>query len=95
MDKTFWYKGEINPPESGEYYTVLEAQHDILDYKKGDIEITSDYYDATNGEWDTIGKDNPTWNLLAWADIPKPSIPENLIGRVKRCFGREVGEENG
>ena len=89
-----WVKGENNPPESGEYYIAIEAQHDISDYKKGDVEITTGYYDVDRGEYDTIGKDNPTWKVLCWADVLKPNIPKNLIGRVTRYFGEKVMDDD-
>lgn len=85
-----WIKGELNPPESGEYYVILEAQEDLLTFKKGDIEMQSDYFNADTKEWDDLGKDNPSWKVLAWADILRPNIPNDLKGRVKRYFGKDV-----
>ena len=31
MAKVNWINGKIAPPESGEYYVILEAQQDIRD----------------------------------------------------------------
>ena len=92
MAEVNWIKGELNPPSSGEYYVIQEAQHDIssIGIKKGDIEITSDYWDKELSEWDELGKDNPTWKVLSWADILHPNIPRDLMGRVKRYFGKDV-----
>lgn len=92
MPQVNWIRGEINPPSSGEYYIIIEAQHDIADFKKGDVEVTSDYFDAERKEWDTIDKDNPTWKVLCWADILRPSIPNDLIKRTKVYFGFKVGD---
>ena len=90
-----WINGEIKPPKSGEYYFIIEAQHDIAEFKKGDIEITTDCYDADRGEWDTIGKDNPTWKVLAWARVLHPDIPDRYKDRVKMYFGLKVGFNDG
>lgn len=92
-----WIKAEIAPPESNEYYTIAEALQDIVDpitkevfYRKGDIEIGGDWYNADTGEFSTIGGENPFWRVLAWAEIPKPPIPEEIRPRVKCYFGAKV-----
>lgn len=92
MAEVNWIKGELNPPSGGEYYVIEEAQHDLkaVGITKGDIEITTDYYDAKHEEWDELGKDNPTWKVVAWADVLRPDIPDVLNGRVKRYFGKVV-----
>lgn len=84
-----WIRGELNPPSSGEYYVVLEAQVEIpaIGFQKGDIEMQTDYFDTDRGEWDELGKDNPSWKVLAWADILRPDMPRDLRDRVKRYFG--------
>lgn len=99
MAEVQWFKGEINPPESGEYYIIIEAQHDIVHggkklISKGEIQVDSEYFDVDTGEYDTIDKDNPTWKVLCWADILKPDIPKDLIGRVTRYLGKKVVSEN-
>ena len=88
MAEVNWIKGTINPPSSGEYYYILEAQCDIpYFFKKGDVEITTDYYSVERGEWDEIGKDNPSWKVLAWADILHPNIPRDLMDKCPAYFG--------
>ena len=86
-----WINGTIAPQESGDYYIAIEALKDIplMGFKKGDVEITTDYYEASEGYWDEIGKDNPYWKVVCWARIRHPDIPEDLRGRVKMYFGRE------
>lgn len=94
--KTNWINGTIAPPESGEYYIIIEALQDTVSVKKGDIEMTSDYYNAPTDQFDTIGnRNNPYWKVLSWAYITTPAIPEDLKGRVKFYFGHKVGENNG
>lgn len=100
MDNVIWIKGTIAPPESGEYYVILEAMQDgdplssgAVLIHKGDIEIARDWYDADRAEFDTIGKDNPIWKVLAWANIFKPSVPEALRDRVRCYFGEEINHE--
>lgn len=94
MAEVNWINGNILPKKSGEYHIILEVQHDIGDLKKGDIEITNEYFYADKGEWETIGKDNPTWKVLSWANIVKPNIPKDLRDKVKVYFGVKIGEDD-
>lgn len=93
MPQVSWIKGEINPPNSGEYYIIIEAQRDVLGFKKGDVEVTSDGFNAKRKEWDTIGRNDSYWKVLCWADILRPSIPDDLVKRTKVYFGHKVGAE--
>lgn len=97
MAEVNWIKGTIAPPESGDYYIILEAMRSTFDPRtgetlisKGDIEITNDWYDADLAEFDTIGKDNPIWRVLSWARMLKPSIPADIRDRVKWYFGMRL-----
>lgn len=97
MAEVNWIKGTIAPPESGDYYIILEAMRSTFDpctgetlISKGDIEITNDWYDADRAEFDTIGKDNPIWRVLFWARMLKPSIPAGIRDRVKWYFGMRL-----
>ena len=71
-----WIKGEVLPPESGEYYIAIEAQQDIGEgwFAKGDVEITTDYFNKDSGYFDTIGGPNDYWKVLCWADILNSAI---------------------
>lgn len=97
MAEANWIKGTIAPPESGEYYTILEAMRDIDPLPsggeiihKGDIEITTDWYDAKRRYFDGIGENNPFWRVLSWARMLKPSIPADILDRVKWYFGMRL-----
>lgn len=97
MAEVNWIKGTIAPPESGEYYVILEATQawDSVPTEKkfvnaGEIEITGDWYDAEDGCFQAIGKENPFWRVLSWAKVLKPSIPADLLGRVRWYFGKEI-----
>ena len=97
MANVNWIKGEITPPEDGEYYVILEAMQDSDPrpsgealIHKGDIDITDDWYDADLGWFQHIGKDNPYWKVLAWAEVFKPPIPEEIRDRVRWYFGKEI-----
>ena len=92
--KTAWINGTIAPPSSGEYYIAIEALEDIpaSGIKKGDVEIATDYYEASEAWWDTIGKENPYWKVVCWARILHPDIPDGLHQRVKSYFGQKVGD---
>lgn len=91
MAEVTWIKGSINPPSEGEYYVALEARTDsIPGFQTGDVEITGDYW--CDGEWQTVGRDNPFWAVLCWANVLKPNIPNGLKGRVRKYFGFTVEE---
>lgn len=94
MAEVNWIKGTIAPPESGDYYIILEAMQDSDPLPsvihKGDIEITIDWYDADRAEFCTIGNDNPIWRVLSWARTLKPSIPADIRDRVRWYFGMRV-----
>lgn len=94
MAKVDWIRGHINPPENGEYYVIYEAQKDLLTYKKGDIEITTDYYHEGRG-WEDIGLDNPSWKVVAWARVVRPDIPDHIRDNVKCYFGLRCEWKNG
>ena len=97
MAEVNWIKGTIAPPESGDYYIILEAMQDsdplpsgeVLVHK-GDIEIANDWYDADLAEFDLIGEDDPIWRVLSWARMLKPSIPADIRDRVRWYFWTEV-----
>lgn len=92
MAEVIWIKGHIDPPESKEYYVALEAlTDDIPGFSKGDIEITGGYW--TGEEWQPLGKNNPFWRVLCWADVLHPNVPDGLNKRVRRYFGFTVEKE--
>ena len=91
MAEVTWINGSLNPPKSGEYYIIIEAQEDTQYFKRGDIEITDDWFNACKGTFDTIGENNHTWKVLNWAYILHPNIPNDLRDRVRLYFGVEVG----
>ena len=97
MANVNWINGEIVPPTSGEYYVIQEAQLDMKDpdtgeivYHAGDIEVDGDWYDKEDGCWQSLGKANPYWKVLSWANILRPSIPEDIRFRVKLYFGTRM-----
>lgn len=90
MAEVTWIRGHIDPSKPGEYYVILEAKRDVLDYRKGDMEITTDYFRDSGYGWESIGKDNPTWEVVAWARILHPNIPEHCRDKVIRYFGVDV-----
>ena len=97
MAEANWIKGTIAPPESGEYYVILEATQawdSVPTGEKfvnaGEIEIIGDWYDAEEGYFQAIGKENPFWRVLSWAEVLKPSIPADIRDRVRWYFGTDV-----
>lgn len=102
MANVNWIKGSIAPPESGEYYVIVEATQDIIDpetgktyYKTGDVEITGDWYDAKRGYFDSVGELNPFWRVLAWASVLKPDVPDDIKPKLRTYFGVNVKWEDG
>lgn len=85
-----WIQGYINPTKTGEYHVALESQREIAYFKPGDVEITTDYFSVECGEWESLGKDNDSWKVLCWAEIPLPVVPEDIEDRVKKYFGTVV-----
>lgn len=102
MAKVNWVNGKIAPPESGEYYVILEAQQDIRDpdtnellVRAGDVEMTGDWYDVKRRYFDSIGEKNPLWRVLAWADVLRPDVPDDIKPNLRTYFGKKVKWEDG
>lgn len=102
MAKVNWINGKIAPPESGEYYVILEAQQDIRDpitnellVSAGDVEMDDDWYDAERRYFSSVGENNPFWRVLSWASILKPDVPEDIKPRLRTYFGEKVKWEDG
>lgn len=102
MAEVTWIKGTIDPPQSGEYYVTTRATQDIInpvtgtvDYKTGDVMIYTDCYYAGAHFWEQLGKDNPFWAVLCWADILKPDIPDGVRDRLVEYFGEKVHWQDG
>ena len=97
MAKVNWVNGTINPPDSGEYYVILEATEawgvvnpERRIFNPGEIEMTGGWYDSNDGCFQRIGKDNPFWRVLSWADILKPDVPEDIKPKLAVYFGQKV-----
>ena len=102
MAEVTWIKGTIDPPQSGEYYVTLEAKQDMVDpvtgkvyYNRGDVMIGIDFYYADDSFWDKLGKDNPFWEVVCWAHILEPDIPDGVRERLVEYFGEKVQWQNG
>lgn len=102
MAEVTWIKGAIDPPQSGEYYVTLKAKRDIVGqfthnvyYETGDVMINCDFYDAEDRLWEQLGKDNPFWEVVYWADVLKPDIPDGVRDRLVEYFGEKVQWQNG
>lgn len=102
MTELTWTKGTIAPPQSGEYYVTLEAKQDMVDpetgkvwYKTGDVIINVDCYNDEYGFWEQLGKDNPFWEVVCWAGILEPDIPDGVRDRLVEYLGTKVKWQNG
>lgn len=97
MSEVRWLRGTIEPPRSGEYYVISKALRDMADaatgeiyYKAGEYEITGDWWDADEKAWQSIGRENPYWEVEAWADILRPNVPKDIADKVRVYFGRRL-----
>lgn len=97
MAEVTWIKGTIDPPQSGEYYVTLEAKQDIVDtatgkvyYNRGDVMIYTDCYYAGTRFWEQLGKNNPFWEVVCWAHILLPDVPDGVRERLVDYFGERV-----
>lgn len=88
MAKVNWINGAINPPETGNYYVIVELLQDIGPLKKGDVIMDSDLY--TTVGW---GNYYGVYRVLAWAKRLYPDAPSKFQSRVKWYFGEEVKED--
>lgn len=102
MAEVTWTKGTIDPLQSGEYYVTLEAKQDIVDpetgkvwYRTGDVMIGIDCYYAGARFWEQLGKDNPFWEVVCWAHILLPDIPDGVRDRLVEYFGEKVQWQDG
>lgn len=102
MAKVNWINGKIAPPESDEYYVIVEALKNMRDPEtgkllvgKGDVEIYTDWYDAKRGCFDSIGEKNPFWRVLSWANILKPDVPDDIKPKLRTYFGAKAKWEDG
>lgn len=104
MAEVTWIKGTIDPPQSGEYYVTLEAKQNMnmpseetgrAYYETGDVTIDCDFYNADDRFWEKLGKHNPFWAVVCWADILKPNVPDGVRERLVEYFGEKVQWQNG
>ncbi len=100
MAEVNWIRGTINPPSSGEYYVICRVLQDINDpdthenyFKAGEYEITGDWWDAEDGAWQSLGKDNPFWEVESWANVLCPNVPRDIAKQVRRYFGKDLKRE--
>lgn len=83
MAKVTWIKGTIDPPQSGEYYVILESKQDIInpvagtvDYKTGDVMIYTDQKSADRYGVSKKAMQNAI-NGVTWKCVPyMPDLPE-------------------
>lgn len=102
MAEVTWINGTIDPPQSGEYYVTLEAKQDIVDpvtgkvwCRMGDVIIAFDFYYAEDRFWEQPGKDNPFWEVVCWAQILLPDIPDGVRERLVEYLGAKVKYQDG
>ena len=87
--KPNWINGATKPTVTGEYFVIIEAQDNMGEFKKGDVEVTTDvfytddnkFYEASNEIY---------WKVLYWADMSDVEVPDNIRDRVVSRFGNFV-----
>lgn len=88
MAKVNWINGSIKPPKAKVYYVIMECVKDFGDMRAGEIDICSAIW--FGDFWDISGRKTENFRILSWAEQLLPDIPEDLQGRVKWYFGKEV-----
>ena len=84
--KPNWIDGATKPTRTGEYLVAIEAQDDFADFKKGDIEITTDtFYEDDNRFYEA--SDETSWKVLYWADMNDIEAPDSIRDRIVSWFG--------
>ena len=71
------------PTEDGEYYTIVELQHDSEGFKKGTIDIYR-YNDWEDGEWRC---EDYWWKVIYWAYPLTIELPAELADRPQWSYG--------
>lgn len=102
MAEVTWIKGTIDTQQSGAYYVAKKAMIDMVDtvtgeavYRVGDVVIDIEFYCAGYRVWKHLSKDNPFWEVVCWANILKPDIPDGVRDRLVEYFGEKVQWQNG
>ena len=85
-----WIKGDTLPTDDGDYYVIIEAQRDFETFKKGAVEVTIDYFYASDNTFYNTSDDETWWKVLYWAKINTPNIPDDVKDRVAFCIGTYV-----
>ena len=85
-----WISGKTFPTINGDYYVIIEAQRDMNDIKKGDVEVTIDYFYVHDNAFYNTSDDETWWKVLYWAKIDKPNIPDDVKDKVISCVGTYV-----
>ena len=89
--KANWIDGRvIRPTTDGEYIVIIEVQKDFPGVKKGDVEITTDYFYTSTNEFYSIG-DESIWKVLYWTSFDLMDIPQDVNkSRIVSYFGNDV-----
>ena len=105
--KVDWIKSSIMPPESGEYYKIrklIKSRNDIWgddvedSWEVGDYEVSADFWSAENGMWGIdlcsgYGEPDNHWEVVAWAYLPKPRVPEPIFNKTYFLMGDKACKE--
>ena len=76
------------PTEDGEYYTIVELQHDSEGFKKGTIDIYR-YNDWEDGEWRC---EDYWWKVIYWAYPLTIELPTELADRPQWSYETDHNE---
>lgn len=56
----------------------------------GDVIIDADFYYVEDRFWEQLSKGNPFWEVVCWAHILHPDIPDGVRDRLVEYFGEKV-----
>lgn len=70
------------PKDDCEAFVIIEADEDTEDFKKGDILVQTDIYNAQEDKW--LHNDND--RILMYQEIVYPEVPLEVLEFVSDCF---------
>lgn len=86
--KLNWHKATEKPPKSGAYYVICKLKDKKYIKEKDYIMVDADYYYRSYNNWERFGE-SEGWDVLYWAEIDKPNVPEELSDKINCWFGED------
>lgn len=88
--KADWVDARVRPMASGYYYVIFEVLKDTLIYRKGEIEVTSAYYDSEDERWSFPDRSESVWRFIAWTPKVFYDVPEEMLNKLVTYLSVDV-----